>query len=112
MTRRKLGFAGIGKMGALMAGRLIRAGHPVTVYDTDSGAVEALRQQGGDRADTIRDLADRVDGVFASLATPDIVRSVALGAGGVVEGTTAKVFVDLSTTGPRVARLVAEGLAT
>ena len=45
-----------------------------------------------------------------SLPTPDIVKAVALGKEGVIEGSKAKVFVDLSTTGPRVAKEVAEGL--
>jgi 3-hydroxyisobutyrate dehydrogenase-like beta-hydroxyacid dehydrogenase len=111
MTRRKLGFVGIGKMGAPMADRLIKAGHQVVVFDTSQDAVRALANAGAERAETIRDLADNAEIVFASLPTPDVVQSVALGKGGIVEGSTAKTFIDLSTTGPRVARAVAEGLA-
>jgi 3-hydroxyisobutyrate dehydrogenase-like beta-hydroxyacid dehydrogenase len=39
------------------------------------------------------------------------VKAVALGPGGLVEGRAMRVYVDLSTTGARVAREVAEGLA-
>src|SRR5207248_1125941 len=46
-----------------------------------------------------------------SLPTPDVVKTVALGPAGVIEGTKVKTFVDLSTTGPRVAKEVAAGLA-
>ncbi len=49
--------------------------------------------------------------MLASLPTPDIVEKVALGEGGVIHGTAVKTFVDLSTTGPRVAAAVAKGLA-
>jgi len=49
--------------------------------------------------------------VLVSLPTPDVVQAVTLGERGVVHGTRVRTFVDLSTTGPRVARAVAEGLA-
>ena len=111
MTIPRLGFAGVGRMGGLMAGRLIRAGHPLTVFDASDRAVEPLVKAGANRAKSITDLANRAEIVFASLPTPDVVREVALGSGGIVEGSSTKLFVDLSTTGPRIARVVAEGLA-
>jgi 3-hydroxyisobutyrate dehydrogenase-like beta-hydroxyacid dehydrogenase len=111
MTKLRLGFAGVGKMGGLMAARLIEAGHPLTVFDANDRAVEPLVKVGAKRAKTLCEFAAQVEIVFASLPTPNVVREVALGAGGIVESTTTKLFVDLSTTGPRVARMVAEGLA-
>ena len=111
MTELRLGFAGVGKMGGLMVARLIKAGHPLTVFDANDLAVEPLVKAGARRAKALRELAGQAEIVFASLPTPDVVREVALGAGGIVESATTKLFVDLSTTGPRVARIVAEGLA-
>ena len=111
MNGPSLGFAGVGKMGGLMAARLIEAGHPLIVFDTNDGAVEPLVKAGAIRAKTITELADRAEIVLASLPTPDVVHEVALGPGGIAEGRSTKLFVDLSTTGPRVARMVAEGLA-
>lgn len=111
MTALRLGFAGVGKMGAPMARRLIEAGHPLTVFDASDGAVEPLVKADARRAKTLRELTEQSEIVFASLPTPDVVREVALGGGGIVESATTKLFVDLSTTGPRVARMVAEGLA-
>jgi 3-hydroxyisobutyrate dehydrogenase-like beta-hydroxyacid dehydrogenase len=52
-----------------------------------------------------------VDTVLVSLPTPDIVQAVALSASGVAAGSKAKTFVDLSTTGPRMAAVIAAGLA-
>ena len=103
MTRMRMGFAGVGKMGGLMAARLISAGHPLTVFDANDLAVEPLIKAGATRAQTLADLAGQSETVFASLPTPDVVREVALGAGGIVESATTRLFVDLSTTGPRVA---------
>jgi 3-hydroxyisobutyrate dehydrogenase-like beta-hydroxyacid dehydrogenase len=48
--------------------------------------------------------------VFVSLPTPDIVKAVALSDQGVIAGSRARMFVDLSTTGPRTAIEVAEAL--
>jgi len=102
MTELRLGFAGVGKMGGLMAARLIEAGHPLTVFDANDLAVEPLVKAGAKRAKTLRDLAGQAKIVFASLPTPDVVREVALGTGGIVESSTTKLFVDLSTTGAQI----------
>jgi len=48
---------------------------------------------------------------MVSLPMPAIVQEVALGAQGVTSGDKARMFVDLSTTGPRIAKAVAAGLA-
>jgi 3-hydroxyisobutyrate dehydrogenase-like beta-hydroxyacid dehydrogenase len=111
MTERHVGFIGVGRMGNHMAGRLLEAGYRVTVYDTNETAMARLVQRGAERADSAAAVASAAQTVLASLPTPDIVRAVALGADGVIAGTKVKTFVDLSTTGPRVAAAVAAVLA-
>ena len=111
MSKPTLGFVGLGRMGTPMTARLLAAGHAVTVYDPVTHAVEALAARGAIAAASPRALADAADIVFASLPTPDVVRKVALDDDGVVRGTRARIFVDLSTTGPRVSAQVAEALA-
>jgi len=112
MTERHVGFIGVGRMGNHMAGRLLEAGYRVTIYDTNETAMARLVQRGAERAESAAAVASATETVLASLPTPDIVRAVALGADGVIAGTKVKTFVDLSTTGPRVAAAVAAGLAT
>jgi len=111
MSEKVLGFIGIGRMGIHMAGRLIDAGYAVTVFDTNETAMQRLEQRGATRAASAAAVASQCETVLVSLPTPDVVKSVALGAAGVIEGTKVKTFVDLSTTGPRVAKEVAAGLA-
>jgi 3-hydroxyisobutyrate dehydrogenase-like beta-hydroxyacid dehydrogenase len=111
MTGSRLGFIGTGRMGGHMAARLIAAGHALTVCDSSDAAVAPLLAAGAKRAKTPADVASEAEIVFASLPTPDIVRSVALGEGGVIQGGKAKTFVDLSTTGSRIAAAVSAGLA-
>jgi 3-hydroxyisobutyrate dehydrogenase-like beta-hydroxyacid dehydrogenase len=105
------GFIGIGRMGAHMARRLLGAGFTLTVFDTAKAAVETLAGAGALPAGSAAAAASAAETVFLSLPTPDVVQSVCLGAGGVHEGTAVKQVFDCSTTGPEVARVVAEGLA-
>ena len=111
MPDKQLGFIGVGRMGIHMAGRLIEAGYEITVFDTNETAMQRLEQRGAKRASSAADVASKCETVLVSLPTPDIVKAVALGPAGVIEGSKVKTFVDLSTTGPRVAKEVAAGLA-
>ena len=111
MADRTLGFVGVGRMGSHMARRLVSAGHRVVIYDADPRALQRATATGADAAHSAADVASQADIVMASLPTPDIVKAVALSAAdGLVAGTRIRTFIDLSTTGPRVAAEVAEGL--
>ena len=111
MIQTPLGFVGVGTMGGPMASRLLDAGAKLAIYDTSEAALAALVQKGAVKCTSPAEVASVTDIVLVSLPTPKVVREVALGSKGVIAGTRAKVFVDLSTTGPRVATEVAEGLA-
>jgi 2-hydroxy-3-oxopropionate reductase len=111
MTSRKIGFAGVGRMGAPMVRRLLAAGHSVMVFDASAAAVEAMVAAGASAAPTPAALAEGAEVVFLSLPTPEIVEAVALGDNGIAQAEGARLVVDLSTTGPRVARKVGAGLA-
>jgi 2-hydroxy-3-oxopropionate reductase len=110
MTDLKLGFAGIGRMGTPMAKRLLAAGYRVSVYDTNAAAVAALAAEGAGTAATPAELRGLCDVVLLSLPTPEIAQAVAFGPTGLVSGNGAGIVIDLSTTGPRTERYLAEGL--
>lgn len=110
MTGQHLGFVGIGRMGGPMSGRLLDAGHSLTVFDVSDAALAPLLARGAKRAATPKEVADSAEIVLTSLPTPDIVRRVALGDDGLIQGAKIKTQVDLSTTGPGVASAVAKGL--
>jgi 3-hydroxyisobutyrate dehydrogenase-like beta-hydroxyacid dehydrogenase len=111
VTGQHFGFLGVGRMGGLMAGRLLDAGHTLSIFDTSEAALAPLVARGARRADSAAAVASDAETVFASLPTPAIVESSALGDKGVIKGTKIKTFVDMSTTGPRAALSVAKGLA-
>ncbi|MGA8999941.1 MAG: NAD(P)-binding domain-containing protein, partial [Pseudolabrys sp.] len=110
MTDKALGFIGVGRMGSHMSRRLVAAGHKVVVYDVDPRALQQATEAGASAAHSPADVASQAEIVMASLPTPDIVKTVALSSNGVVTGRKVKTFIDLSTTGPRVASEVAKGL--
>jgi 3-hydroxyisobutyrate dehydrogenase-like beta-hydroxyacid dehydrogenase len=105
-----IGFIGLGNMGFPMARRLVEAGHAVTVYDLRKEAVDGLVALGAQSAASVREVADRVETVMASLPTPDVVHAVAVGKGGLIEGNRVRRFVDLSTTGAVMAKRIFETL--
>ena len=111
MVEKHLGFVGVGRMGIHMAGRLLEAGYQLTIYDTNETAMARLEQRGAKRAASAAEVASAAETVFVSLPTPDVVRLVALSDKGVIAGSKVKTFVDLSTTGPKVAKEVADALA-
>ncbi|MCO5070016.1 MAG: NAD(P)-dependent oxidoreductase [Rhizobiaceae bacterium] len=106
----KLGFVGIGRMGAPMARRLLAAGYALTVYDPSETAVSDLVAAGAKGASNPAGVANAAEIVFLSLPTPDIVNAVATGPDGLTSGKGLRIVVDLSTTGPRGAKMLAQGL--
>ena len=105
-----IGFIGLGNMGYPMARHLIEGGHRLIVHDTQGQMVSRLTALGAIAASSARDVADQVETVMASLPTPDVVRMVATGKDGVIEGKKVRRFIDLSTTGARMAIQIAETL--
>jgi 3-hydroxyisobutyrate dehydrogenase-like beta-hydroxyacid dehydrogenase len=90
-----------------MAMRLVEGGHAPTVFDTNEVALAALVERGARRASSAAEVASAAETVLMSLPTPEIVERVVLGPGGIAEGNRARVLIDLSTTGPRVAARIA-----
>jgi 3-hydroxyisobutyrate dehydrogenase-like beta-hydroxyacid dehydrogenase len=81
------------------------------VYDTRNDAVAPMVALGAQLASSPADVADRVETVMASLPSLQISEKVATGEGGVIHGKRIKRFIDLSTTGSRVAAKIAAELA-
>ena len=101
----RVGFCGLGVMGAPMAGHLASAGHEVTVYNrTSSKALEWVAANGGSAAPTPAEVAAVSDVVFLCVGNDDDVRQVILGDGGVLDGAReGLVVVDHTTTSAELA---------
>ena len=110
MANDRIGFIGLGSMGAPIAERFLAAGHELVVCDPNPDHVAPLRTRGARVASTARSVADTAEVVFSCLPSPSIGREVALGVEGVAHGKTVQVYVDLSTMGMKAATEIANGL--
>lgn len=109
----KLGFVGLGNMGAPMASRLLKAGHTLAVYARRSEATAPLVEAGAVRCDTPADVASRSDVIFTAVTDTAAVKAVVLGTDGIARGARAgTVVVDHSTITPVGARQIAAALET
>ncbi|MCA0239254.1 MAG: 2-hydroxy-3-oxopropionate reductase [Proteobacteria bacterium] len=96
----KIGFIGLGIMGAPMAGHLLRAGHTLYVY-TRGKLPAAIAESRATQCTHARGVAERADLVITMLPdTPDVA-AVLFGKDGVAEGlSTGKAVVDMSSISP------------
>jgi 3-hydroxyisobutyrate dehydrogenase len=105
----RIGFIGLGNMGAPMAGFVRKAGFALTVHDLRRAAAAPLLAAGAVWADSARDVAARSDVVLICVQGPPEMRAVA---SGVLEGVAAgAVVIDLTTNAPDVVREVGAALA-
>src|SRR4051812_42030396 len=79
----RIGFIGLGHMGAGMASSLFKAGHEVTVYNRSRAKAEALAGAGAIVADTIAQ-ACTGEAVFTMLANDQAVEEIVFGDGGIL----------------------------
>jgi 3-hydroxyisobutyrate dehydrogenase-like beta-hydroxyacid dehydrogenase len=94
----RVGFIGLGTMGAAMARNLVDRGHELVVHDARPEAADPLLAHGAVAASSPREIASEVDVVLTSLPGPVEVAAVATGADGILDGATpSTVHLDLST---------------
>jgi len=98
----KIGFIGLGNMGAPMAGHLHRSGASVTVWNRSRAPVEVAVAAGLLSAQSLSSLAEQVGaGILClNLTTPDVVEAVVFGDGGLAESLDENaLIIDFGTTG-------------
>ena len=107
-----VGFIGLGVMGRPMAGHLLDAGYPLTVWGRRPASTEPLAEMGAAVAATPAEVGRRAEIVFTVVTSGSDVKSVVLGEAGLIEGLApGSVVVDMSTIAPGDAREIAAALA-
>lgn len=101
----KVGFIGLGTMGASMATNMQRAGYELVVNDVRREAADPHLQAGATWADTPKQVGEQAEVVFTSLPGPPEVEEVALGEQGLIHGmASGNAYFDLSTNSPTLVR--------
>jgi 3-hydroxyisobutyrate dehydrogenase len=108
----KVGFVGLGHMGAPMSRHILAAGHDLVVHDLRRDVAAALVADGAAWAASPREAARDRDVAITMLPGPRQVEEVLLGPAGLLDGLPpGAVWIDMSTSAPAVAdrvRAVAE----
>jgi len=107
----KIGFAGMGRMGAAMAGRLLQHGHEVTVWNRTAAKAAPLAQAGAKVAATPAELASRSQLIMTILTDAAAIDATYRGANGLLSGAViGKLFVEMSTVRPETERELAKSV--
>jgi 2-hydroxy-3-oxopropionate reductase len=96
----KIGFVGLGIMGAPMAGHLIKAGHQLFVF-TLGKMPEAIAASSATQCASARDVAERADIIITMVPdTPDVEAALFSEAGIAAGLSKGKTVVDMSSISP------------
>jgi 3-hydroxyisobutyrate dehydrogenase-like beta-hydroxyacid dehydrogenase len=104
----KIGFIGLGRMGAGMAHNLLRAGNELTVYNRSREKAEVLSKEGARVADSPADACSDADAVFTMLADDPAVEQVVFSEKGVASALRKNaVHISSSTISTALSRRLA-----
>src|SRR5215213_11942011 len=105
----RIGFAGLGAMGAGIARRLMDSGHELSGWNRTREKAQPLLDAGMAWADTPRELAASVDVLFTMLTNTAAIEATADGPDGVLAGLReGTVWADISTIAPDASVALAE----
>jgi 3-hydroxyisobutyrate dehydrogenase len=108
----RIGFVGVGKMGAPMAHRLLAAGYQVTAYDTRPEAVAEVCRHGAGAADSGAAAASGTDVVITMLPDPPAVERAIYETDGLARAMRGgQVLIEMTSSHPYTTRQVAADLA-
>ena len=106
------GFVGLGTMGRPMALNLLKAGHPLTVFNRTASRASPLLAAGAAPATSPRQAAAASDCLFINVADDDALAAVLFGPEGAFSSLQAGgIVVDLGTTSLAATRSIAARLA-
>lgn len=107
----KVGYIGLGIMGASIARNLMKAGNELVVHNRSRHIVDTLVSEGATAANSPKEVAEQVEFVFTNLPDSPDVEQVVLGKDGIIEGAhEGLIYIDNSTIKPETARMLAEKL--
>ncbi len=105
----KVGFIGLGRMGAAMAQNIQAAGHQLFVNDIRREACNSVVGAGADFLPTAREIAIESETILISVPGPDAVTAVLSGPDGLLAGLAPdSLVIDMTTISPRQSRENAE----
>jgi len=107
--KQRIGWVGLGKMGAPMAGNILEAGYPLTVYNRTRAKTRGLADRGARVAHSPGALASDADVIISMVADDRAMEAISVGPEGVLEGAKpGAIFIEMSTVSAVASARVAE----
>ena len=104
----RIGYIGLGALGRHLAGSLLKAGFPLTVYDIDRSCAAELEKAGATWGGSVLETARSSDTVITCLPSPEAVDTVVGGERGVLEGLApGGTWIEMSTNDAHNIQLLA-----
>jgi 3-hydroxyisobutyrate dehydrogenase len=110
-NKARVGFIGLGIMGQSMAGHILAAGHPLSVYNRSRDKAASLLARGAQWSETPGEVAARSDVVITMVGKPGDVEEVWLGPEGILSRARDALLIDMTTSSPELARRIAASAA-
>jgi 3-hydroxyisobutyrate dehydrogenase-like beta-hydroxyacid dehydrogenase len=111
--KEKVGFLGLGIMGAPMAANILKGGYPLLVYNRTPARTGPLAQLGAGVAASPRALAQATEVTVAMVTGPEAIDDLLFGPEGAAPAlNSSKVFIQMSSVSPRFTRELALRLAS
>lgn len=107
----KVGFLGLGQMGAPMAERLFDPTISLYVHDPRPAAMEPFVARGALPFASPKTLADEAEIIFACLPSAEVSEAAAYGPNGVIHGRAIRIHAEMSTIGTKCVKRIARELA-
>ncbi|MCF4101550.1 NAD(P)-dependent oxidoreductase [Gillisia sp. M10.2A] len=105
----KIGFIGLGIMGAPMAANLLKGGHQLCVYNRTKSKAVALIERGAEWGDSPKEIAKDADVIITMLENPTAVEEMAVGKDGFLKGLKKDtIWIDSSTVNPSFSKKMAK----
>ena len=111
-TKQRVAFIGTGIMGAPIAGPIMDAGYPLTVYNRTEAKAQPLVERGAVWAASPAEAVRDADVIFTMVGYPEDVEELYLSSDGLLAASKlGAVLIDLTTSSPALARDIAEAAA-
>ena len=107
----RVGFIGLGNMGRSMAGHILQAAYPLTVYNRSRDKAGELLARGARWCETPGELAASSDVVITIVGYPRDVEQVYFGDNGILAGARGALLIDMTTSSPALAQRIAQAAA-
>jgi len=109
---KKIGFIGLGLMGAGMSQNILKAGYPLTVWNRTESKMKPLVEMGAKAAGNPKEVAENADIIVSIVTDSSDVEEVLLGPNGAIHGASSgDIFIDMSTISPIATKNIAAKLS-